>query len=1331
MSSCARILLPSWRLLAAALAALWLPLPTADAADLATAIAAPVTPVSAGRPLTVRITWGGGQPRAWTGRIAVVNAADASAPAEPVGWRTLSLEPDAAAFVHEQSHALEVHQPRPVTNDGVEIVVRDLPGRRLVAALRPAGSSSAPIAIDVPLTDLLGKPVSEPLDDAGNRFAAKIAAGDMLRVTLGDAGADPVAMSREAVRRPGDRVRITVDPLLMAKADSGLPVVLTMRLKPTGEGGEIASSETVLTPLAADPAVAGPQPIRYAAVTFDVVVPPVEGAYEIDLEAVERSSLRWTRPLASRTIQFVAIADTAADVPTTADWKVVYELDPGSPKLHERLRRLPGLGLPSVPLPAVPLPSMSLPAIPRPNVPLPKLPAVPVPSMSSLSSMVPRLSGLLAVGHSRVEPHPLGPMLRLPPCDDKGTPTWEGVLVANAEPGRPHLVEVEFPSDHDSVVGVAVLEADAAGAKVQSRHAGGFEVRREAGAARLGVHRFAFWPTTRQPLVVIANPGGQPALFGRVRVLAGPDRLPAAAPPASGGGRQLHAYVSDPSFSDFGGRDRVVRDGAGAVSDWRTHLDATQHLVEQLRARAAAGAVVTVYADGAATWPSAVVRQAPRWGSGAVADVGLDPGPKDLLELLCRRCGREGVRLLPAVVLDAPLPAVEAVLARGGSDATGIACVGRDGRPRRTGPQGGVHYNILDPRVQAAVVELLEELVGRTRDAAAVDGLAVVLTSDGWLHMPGLAWGLDDATFRRFLADMKLEEPVAENRFAARAAVVEGPMRAEWLEWRTAQTAAFWRRLADVVTQGQEGRVLAVVPTTLLSDGELAARFRPTLAAESHAGDVLREIAFDPACFAADSRVLYVPPQVRGGGRSLAAESATAAANRALAVTTSGCRGGTLLGESRQLDLAGVVPHGPFSSAAVSGPLSIQCAATFTERERSLAEAHVASDLEVVFDEGLVRALPAEQVASRQAVESLPAEPFDTVAGLPAPLVIRSKQVSGRTWLHVVNAAAEAATVTVTLDRQPLGVVDAVTGTRLPLADTSFPIPVEAWGMRGLWVEGAVRITAARIGYEPAVRDAVVARVGQLKERRKTLEMPLPIDVLDNPSFELGGEGAMTGGMRPSLPGWEIVEARRGTLAVVAGRDPAGSRAASFTSANGLSTLRSNPFARPASGRLSIAAWLRIKEGDPQPPLRIALEGDENGREYYRFAAIGGLAGGRPLGSQWAQFVLQVDDLPDGGLESLRVRFDLLGPGSVEIDEVRLFDLAFAEAQRVQLTRLLTVLDQRLAADDVGGCLVDLAGHWPRYLEAFVPEQSAVEAAAKEAAAKAAVGRGKSKKWWK
>jgi len=1306
----------------------------------ATAGAVPGDPAE--RPLAVRVTWGGGQPQAWTGRIAVVLEGDATGASQPITWRTLSTEPDAAAFVHEEAHSIQVHQPRPVVSDGIEIVVPDLRGRRLVAALRPAASSGPPVAVDLPLAVLLATPTSEPLDEAGNRLAVKIAAGELLRVSLADPAGGAAGTSTGAIRRPGDRVRLTVDPLLMVKPDSGMPVVLRMRLTSAVNAAEIAAQEIALTAVPPEPppaAAAGPLPMRFAAVSFDVVLPAVEGAYDIGLEAVERSSLRWTRPLATRTVQLVAVADTPPAAPASAEWKVLYELDPGSPKLHERLRRLPGLGLPAMSLPAVPLPSMSLPTmslptIPRPNMPLPKLPNVPVPSVPSLFSMVPRLSGLLAMGHSRVEPHPLGPMLRLPPRDDAGDPSWEGVLVANAEPGLPHVVEIEFPSDQDACVAATILELDGAGARVQTRHAGGFDVRRDPGAPRLGIHRFAFWPTTRQPLLVIANPGAQPALFGRVRVLAGPARLPVAAePPAEDvPRRRLHAYVADPVLAECGGRERSIRDGAGAVADWQTHFDAIRHLTEQLRARAAAGAMVTVYSGGAATWPSAATRQAPRWGSGAGADIGLDPLPKDMLELLCRVCGREGVRLRPAVVFDAPVPTLEATLARGGSEAVGIACVGRDGRPRRATASGGSHYNILDARVQSAVIDIVGELVTRTAAAPTVDGVAVVLTSDGWLHMPGVAWGLDDTTFGRFLADMKLtdmklEEPAGDgHRFATRAALVEGPMRSQWLEWRAAQTTLFWTRLAEVVAQGGAGRSLAVVPTTLLAGADLAARFRPTLVADSRTDDILREIAFDPSRFASDPRILYVAPQAVGG-TSLAGEAGVAAANRMLAFLPTARRGAVLVDEPQSLDLADVLPHGPFGAASLGGPSLMHAAPTLVGLDRSLAEAHLASDPELVFDAGLTRTLPAQPWPSRQAIEALPAEPLSLVAGLPAPLVVRGRQVAGRTWLHVVNAAAAAATVTLTLDREPLGVVDAATATRLPLTAATLSLPVDAWGMRGLWIEGSVQVAAARITYDASVREAVVGRVARLKQRRETLEMPTPLDVLDNPSFELGAEPAAAVSARPSVPGWEIVEARRGTIGLVAGREGTGDKAAIFTSANGLSTLRSNPFARPASGRLSIAAWLRIKDGDPQPPLRNALEGDEGGREYYRFAAIGGLAGGRPLDAQWSQYVLQVDDLPEGGLESLRVRFDMLGPGSVEIDDVRLFDLAFDESQRVQLTRLLTGLDQRLAADDVGGCLVQLDGHWPRYLEAFVPER--VAAAAEPPKAK--TSRVKAKNWWK
>ena len=78
------------------------------------------------------------------------------------------------------------------------------------------------------------------------------------------------------------------------------------------------------------------------------------------------------------------------------------------------------------------------------------------------------------------------------------------------------------------------------------------------------------------------------------------------------------------------------------------------------------------------------------------------------------------------------------------------------------------------------------------------------------------------------------------------------------------------------------------------------------------------------------------------------------------------------------------------------------------------------------------------------------------------------------------------------------------------------------------------------------------------------------------------------------------------------------------------------------------------------------------------------------------------------------MRLDLLGPGVVEIDDVRVFDLAFDESQRVRLSKILAVADERWAAGDVGGCLVELDGPWPRFLQSrvsAVPEEMAAGAA--------------------
>lgn len=1242
------------------------------------------------RPVAVRVRWGGGQPRAWSGTIAVVD--ETGRPPRVTEWRTLSTDADAAAMVHAEGGRLVVHQPRPVASDGVELIVPDAHGWRIVAALGPAGSATPPdAALDVAVVDLLAQEATQPLDGDGNRLVMRPAPGEELRATV------EAADGGGAVCRPGDRVRIVVDPLLPARADGTAGVELRLRLKSSKDGAEIDARTARLVPLAVSGAAtpaAGRRPVRFDTVRFDLVLPQIEADWTVELEAVEGSGLGWNRRVAGRTLMLTTL-DSERPAADAAAWRMVYELDPANPRLHERLRRLSAVGLSTVPMPHVPLPSITRPALPRlPQIPLPAvpLPSVPLPSAQPLQAFVPRLSGLLAAGHSRVEPHPLGPMLRLPPAEAADKPTWEGVVVAGAQPAMPHVVEIEFPTDQDAAVAVAVLEVDASGSRVESRSAGGFRLRRGSPAEgpRLDVYRFVFWPATRHPVVLIANrTPSAPALLGHVRILAGPGRLSAVAPAT---GRRVHAFLDDPSFRRFGGGDDPV-----------SRVTAVARSAEVIAAQGAAGALVVVQAEGAALWPSRALRLAPRWvGDGD--DASAPVAAPDLLAAVCRAYEREGLRLVPGVSCDAPLPALEAELAAGGAAAAGIACVGRDGRPLRIGASAATHYNVLDPRVQQAVEEVVRELAARLRASAAVDGVALVMPHDGWLHLPGVAWCLDDATFARFRAVAGVEEPTGgDDRFAARAALVEGPLRERWIDWRAAEVARFHARLAEVLAEHGDNWSLYVVPTTLCATGAVAERLRPALVEleETAADAVIREIGLDPVRSTAHRRVVFVAPRMEGG-RGLAGRGVVAAGNAAAARAAAAAarRGVVVLERGQPLDIRSMVPHGPFGAAQAEEPLQVLTIATGAEAGRPLAEAFAVADAEAVFDARLGLALPEVRPLDRAAIESLPAAPLAALVGTSATLAVRTTRRDA-TWVHVVNAAAVPVRATLAVDRPTTDVMDMASGAALDARAGMVTVDLSPWGMRALRLGGDVTVTNARVEYDNALTAAVANRVANLHRRREALDHPAPIDVLDNPGFELG-DGGDVGQPAAAATGWELVEPRRGAVATVSGAGGS-ARAASFSSINGLATLRSNPFPPPRSGRVSVAAWLRIRAGDPQPPLRVAIEGVCADREFYRFAAVGGPSGGRPLSEEWQQFVLQVGDLPETGLESLRVRFDLLGPGTVEIDDVRVYDLAFTEPERAWLSRQIGSLEASLAAGDVGACLPALDSHWPMFLEAHVP----------------------------
>lgn len=138
-----------------------------------------------------------------------------------------------------------------------------------------------------------------------------------------------------------------------------------------------------------------------------------------------------------------------------------------------------------------------------------------------------------------------------------------------------------------------------------------------------------------------------------------------------------------------------------------------------------------------------------------------------------------------------------------------------------------------------------------------------------------------------------------------------------------------------------------------------------------------------------------------------------------------------------------------------------------------------------------------------------------------------------------------------------------------------------------------------------------------------------------------------------------------------------------------------------------MSVWLRVANAAAQPSLQLAFEGNLHGERYYRWAEIGAAPGtakaATPIGTNWAQFVFPVDDLPLEGLTQLHVRFDLIGPGEVWIDDVQLFDRAFSGNEVKELTKLIMLAHVTLQNGKVGDCMRLLEGYWPRFLEENVP----------------------------
>lgn len=1222
--------------------------------------------------LRLRITWGESTQRHWNGLVQVSDGGFSEI-------RRLGYEANAPTSVVNRGNSLIIWQPAPVVFDGIDVRVIASENATLTIVLQPDRSPAEEQTVTFPLTDFVGdlKHTSTSLiDEQNNRVAVRRAPGDHLRV----------ASNRESyVFSPGEAWTFTVEPHRLApKAD----LRCQLQLVKVGSADEVWSEQfDFVTDVSGN--VTTPS-------SFSITLPNAEGPYDLIATVRERKftppalvqsfrERRFTPPIIYERKVQVLVVDSRPLPSEQVAWKEVDDVQPGNEKWWERWSWLPQLKLSGEP------------------------------------------QGPLDNGLVSLRQHLGQQLTNLAPGG------WQAAPLPIDRVGAPHILEIEYPNDSQQTLAISVLETNAAGKVMPLGLDSGIDIIKSPAPITPGIekHRLIFWPKTKTPWLLLSNRrDAKPATFGKIRVLAGPARLPAAdietGPTDS---RLLAAYYDKPLFAEnFSSPEALDETTQESLTDWNTYYLGGVRLVEYLKHVGYNSAIISVSRDGATIYPSSLLDSTPRYDSGALFVSNQDLKQKDVLEMLFRLFDREQLKLIPAFHFATPLPELDSLRQGGAPAGGGIDMIGFDGQSwmERIGASRGQapYYNPLDPRVQNAVRRVVAEVVTRYSHHRSFAGVSLQLGPDTFVQMPGTVWGNDDRTLARFKADTKVDIPGAgPNRFQERAKYISSKGRNAWLNWRAEKLTDFYSQIQRDISRSRPDAQLYLSTAGLLGSSSVKAAMQPRLPLRGDTADALADALLQHGVDAKRLRnhAAIVPM------RPQRTQPLTALADQAVDLQ---------LRNSESVDSL-------FDGEALAGSLNYHEPLTFAlpsfdavspfgvDKTRTWSAAHIPAngfharsqfiqnlaslDSQMIAEGGWMLPLGQEDSLRKQfaAFRQLPAQKFETVKPQSSQaqdsfIVIRKLTVGRRTYFYVVNNAPWAATADIELAMSP-GCLIHQFGTSRPQQPRAansgqmWNLELEPYDLVvGYFSETSADIVDWRVRPDPnrAIATELQTLVHEVKARVNELRSREALKVVPNAGFEREtpmGEPAE----------WEFSRGAGVEVNTSTDSPHRGEKSLHMKVSNpgGVAWVRNPQFEAPTTGRLSLLVWARTRDAAKQPELRLSID---TGRGYYNFATLGKTplngAQNEKLGTQWTEqpYLFHCDTLP-ADLGTVAIGFDLVGEGEVWIDDVEVYDLYFFDTELNELIKNVATADFQLDEGRIADCERFLDSYWPRFVIEHVP----------------------------
>ncbi|MCA9017465.1 MAG: family 10 glycosylhydrolase, partial [Planctomycetaceae bacterium] len=507
---------------------------------------------------------------------------------------------------------------------------------------------------------------------------------------------------------------------------------------------------------------------------------------------------------------------------------------------------------------------------------------------------------------------------------------------------------------------------------------------------------------------------------------------------------------------------------------WQTFYEAGNRLAFYLKYHNFNSVLLSVSADGSAIYPSRHLAPTPRYDSGVYHSSGQDVVRKDVLEMLFQIFDREQLTLMPELQFSSVLTGLEQSIQEDSAQAAGIELVNQYGQTWRNakGTTRGQapYYNPLNPLVQNEIADIFSELVTRYKNHPSFQGVAVQLSLNGYLQLPGLDWGYDDFTVSQFEKETGVKVPAASDsaKYEKRYLFLTTTAFPQWTQWRCQKIKELHQRLADVLAKERPDAQIVFAAKELLPAHSKEGDVISSLKAGAQFRPVLMELGLDFSSYDQIRNAVVLRPEQFYANQKTASAAQILNTHPTVDDAFKMRVNGTLYYhhpvEVRIAEFDSISPWQPAFTWLVA-QASPAGAANRMRYVHSIAQ----QDPYLVFDGGWTIPFGQEQATQviRVQLQKLPARPFQTIETAKQPVIARLSRGKDRTCFYLVNDFPYACQAVVELNSPSgkpvihLASGEAVTTSRSPAGGMKYSIDLEAFDFQAFEIHDAlVQITS-------------------------------------------------------------------------------------------------------------------------------------------------------------------------------------------------------------------------------------------------------------------------------